>query len=274
MKSSKILTFLTVIFIMLLTVAASQAEVKLKETTVRLFPLAPNGDLSISNINGEIQIEAWDKDSVKVAAEKIIRASSREKAQEYLKAFKIEFEAGNDFLTVKPIFPKHTGEGWNFFDWIFGTGSRVHATINFHLWVPRKSNIESSSVNGSTRIAGATGEIDAKGTNGRIVLNGVSGDISAETVNGSIKARILNGNHLNTLVLKTINGSITAELPGTTGGHIELKTINGSIESDFPIVFTGKISRHKMKGRFGKGHSRVQLTTINGAIHVRKLSEK
>jgi len=274
MKSFNILNFLVVIFVALLSVASSQAEVKLRETTVRVFPLAPEGDLSISNINGEIQIEAWDKDSVKVASEKIIRASSKEKAREYLKALRIEFEAGDDFLTIKPIFPKHTGEGWNFFDWIFGTGSRVRATVNFHLWVPRKSTIESSSVNGSTRITGTTGEIDAKGTNGRIVFNDVSGDISGETVNGSIRARISSGSHLSALVLKTINGSITTELPETAGGHIELKTVNGSIESDFPIEFTGKISRHKMKGRFGKGHSRVQLTTINGTIRVKKSLKK
>ncbi len=274
MKSSKIFTFLLVIFTVLLSAANSQAEVRLRETSVRVFPLTLDGDLSISNINGEIQIEAWDKDSVKITTEKIIRASSKEKAREYLKALRIEFESEDDFLSIKPIFPKHTGEGWNFFDWIFGTGTRVRATVNFHLWVPRKCNIESSSVNGSTRIKGTISEIDAKGTNGRILLRDVSGDISGETVNGSIRAQISAGDSLSSLILKTINGSITTEFPETAGGHIVLKTVNGSIESDFPIEFTGKVSRHKMKGRFGKGHARVELTTINGAIRVKKSLEK
>ena len=274
MRRFKIFSFLIVIFVGLFSISSSHAEVKLRETGVRVVPLAPHGDISISNVNGQIQIEAWDKDSVKVATEKIIRASSKEKAQEYLKELKIEFDFGSDFLNVKPIFPKHTGEGWNFFDWIFGTGSRVRATVNFHLWVPRQSSIESSSVNGSTRITGTTSEIDVKGTNGRIVLKDVTGDISGETVNGSIRARISDGVNLSSLVLKTINGSITIELPETAGGHIVLKTVNGSIESDFPIEFTGKISRHKMKGRFGKGHSRVELTTINGAIRFKKSPKK
>ena len=274
MRSSKAFSLAIVIVVALFSAASSQAEVKQTETIVRVFPLPSEGDISISNVNGQIQIEAWDKDSVRVSAEKIIRASSKEKAQEYLKELKIEFETESDFLSIKPIFPKHTGEGWNFFDWLFGTGSRIRATVNFHLWVPRQSSIESSSVNGSTRITGTTGEIDTKGTNGRLLFKDVCGDISGETVNGSISARILNGGSLNSLVLKTINGSITIELPETAGGHIVLKTVNGSIESDFPIEFTGKISRHKMKGHFGKGHSRVELTTINGAIRVRKLLEK
>ncbi len=270
MRSSKIFSLAIVIIVALLSATSSRAEVKLRETTVRVFPLSPDGDISISNVNGQIQIEAWDKDSVKVSTEKIIRTSSKEKGQEYLKELKIEFETGNDFLSIKPHFPKHTGEGWNFFDWIFGTGSRVRATVNFHLSVPRQSSLESSSVNGSTRITGLTGEIDVKGTNGRIVLNDVSGDITGKTVNGSIRARILDARGLSSLVLKTINGSITTKLPETAGGHIELSTVNGSIESDFPIELVGKISKHKMKARIGKGHSRIRLSTINGAIRLNK----
>lgn len=271
MKRSRFMMVLVLGCLFLLQANITLARVKVTETITKTFALTPNGDLSISNINGRIRIESWNKDSVKVVAEKIIRTSSRERAKEYLKELRIEFDSGTDYLNVKPIYPKGLKNGWNFFDWLFGTGARADITVHFHLWVPRTANIESASVNGSSIISDMSGDIDSKCTNGKIALKNVTGDISAKTVNGRIEASISDAGGLESLDLKTINGSINLELPKSAGGRIELATVNGSIQSDFPIKISGKISKHKMRGRFGKGHSRIQLSTINGSIRVTTL---
>jgi DUF4097 and DUF4098 domain-containing protein YvlB len=68
-----------------------------------------------------------------------------------------------------------------------------------------------------------------------------------------------------------VNGSITLELPEGAGAEVSASNVNGGIETDFPITvrrvgFVG----HRLRGTIGDGGPRLELSTVNGSIRIRK----
>src|SRR5690349_17577317 len=57
------------------TVAASAESAKSEyvETIDQTFPLAANGSFTLSNKNGSIELNAWDKNEIRVVADKKMR---------------------------------------------------------------------------------------------------------------------------------------------------------------------------------------------------------
>jgi DUF4097 and DUF4098 domain-containing protein YvlB len=245
-----------------------QAKVTVTDTTVHRFPLTANGDLSVSNVNGNILIEGWDRDSVRVTVEKIVTASRKTVARRFLRETKVIFDSDGTYLNVEPRFPRGANGNRNFFDWIFGTGQHASVRVNFHILVPRNLNADIESVNGRIEVRKIVGELDAKCTNGRVQLYDVSGQISAKTVNGRIRVTVSDAGHLRNLTLKTVNGSVAVWLPDDVGGKVNLSTLNGSITTDFPLEVRGKMGRHELRGRMGKGHARIRINTLNGSIRL------
>ena len=66
MKKFRWIFFAAMALTVLPWVTALQAKVTLTDTSVYRFPLISDGDLSVSNINGNILIEGWGKDSAQV----------------------------------------------------------------------------------------------------------------------------------------------------------------------------------------------------------------
>ncbi len=246
------------------------AKVTLSDTVVYTFPLENNGELSVSDVNGNISIRGWDRDSARVTVEKVVTASQRKIAKRYLRDIKVNFDSDNSHLTIEPKFPKGVNGNRNFFDWIFGTGEHVGAKVNFLILVPKKIYAEAENVNGRIDVKYLTGELDIKCTNGRVTLEDVTGEISSKTVNGRIRATISDARNLQTLDLKTVNGSVSVWLPQNVGGRVDLSTMNGGISTDFPLEMQGKMLRHNVRGRLGKGHARIRINTLNGSIHLFK----
>jgi hypothetical protein len=48
--------------------------------------------------------------------------------------------------------------------------------------------------------------------------------------------------------------------------------VNGGIETDFPITIrrAGFVG-HRLNGTIGRGGPRLELSTVNGSIHLRKV---
>ena len=47
--------------------------------------------------------------------------------------------------------------------------------------------------------------------------------------------------------------------------------MNGAIETDYPLAVTGKLGKH-LQGTLGAGGRKVRITTVNGAINLRKVT--
>lgn len=144
------------------------------------------------------------------------------------------------------------------------------------------------TTNGKISAFDIEGDINARTTNGRIEIENGNGFVSAVTTNGKIKVKSEGIRELITtngsveaeikkikeedIKISTTNGSITIGLPGSLNSVLELSTTNGGIDLD--DITLEVISQHKnkyIKGKMGNGGPKINASTTNGSIKVRKL---
>ena len=135
--------------------------------------------------------------------------------------------------------------------------------------VPDGVKVDVSSVNGGLDITGATAEVEAHTVNGGIEARSSGGPVNASTVNGEIDVRmgaIGTGN----LDFSTTNGSISVTVPDGLNADITMRTVNGSVGSDFPMTVNGRISPRRIAATIGRGGMKIDLSTVNGSIDLRR----
>ena len=227
------------------------------------FAIAKGKTIEIKGVNGDIRARRATGDKVEVWAYKHAHHSDPDEV-------KIEINQEDGNVTVCAVYP---GEGN---DCVTGEGGHSHThnndvVVNFEVKVPAGVQLAGRTVNGEVEAVDLGARVEARTVNGSIRIS-TSGYAQAGTVNGSITASIGTADWKEPLDFETVNGSITLDLPAATGADVHANTENGDIESDFPMTVTGRINRHSVSGTIGKGGQRLNLETVNGAIHLRKSS--
>src|SRR6185312_6307495 len=90
----------------------------------------------------------------------------------------------------------------------------------------------------------------------------------AQTVNGSITGMI--GDRMRDLRFSTVNGNITLGLPLAPNAEIRAKTVHGQISTNLRLPVRQHFASHTMNGKVGSGGGEVDISTVNGSIHLRR----
>src|SRR5690348_4205321 len=121
------------------------------------YPLSKNGNVSVSNVNGSITIEAWDRDEVKLEATKT--ADSKES----LADVDIDVASTADSFSVEADYKNW---GWN--DKRNENRGRK-LQVDFKLSVPRTAVLnEIETVNGSVVVSNFTNMTKVSAVNGDV----------------------------------------------------------------------------------------------------------
>ena len=232
---------------------------ELREEFHQTYPLSATGRVSLENINGGVQIKAWDRAAVQVDAVKKAYKQSR------LNEAQIEINATEESIRIRTDYPS---ENQN-----FRSDERRYdnpAIVEYTLTVPRKAMLESIElVNGSLDIEGVEGSVKASSINGRLNARGLAGDARLTTVNGQLQAAFRELDESKPITLGSVNGNLTLIIPSNANAAIRAGTVHGSISSDFGLKVThGEYVGHSMDGQIGTGGPRIKLSNVNGAIRV------
>jgi DUF4097 and DUF4098 domain-containing protein YvlB len=220
--------------------------------------------IEIKGINGDITAVAGAGE-VEVTAVKTARRSDPDEV-------KIEVVPHSDGgVTICAVYPNYGREqnscepdhrGHN--------GSHDNdVQVDFTVHVPAGVRFSGNTVNGSVEAANLASDVEANTVNGHIRV-ATSGYAEAETVNGSIVASLGRATWTEPLRFGTVNGGITIDLPATTSAEVRASTVNGDIITDFPLMVTGRLGPRHLTGTIGSGGRRLDLTTVNGSIRLRK----
>jgi len=258
---------LAVICICLMFCVATVIGGELTEKFDKTLPLPQGGKFELRNSNGAIHVQTWDRDEVRIEAEKRVRVGGHSEAERLLKKIEIRIDAGNDYVKVATEMPRTHGGG--FWDLIFDGGS-PQLEVTYWITLPKRVEARLSNTNGKVEVGDITGSCDVSTTNGRIVMAEMAGSMRAETTNGSIELRLVGLNGNPDVDLETTNGGITAELPANFSGWVSAETTNGSVQSDFPVTVERGFSKNRLEGKVGEGASRLRAETTNGSIRLIK----
>jgi len=236
------------------------------------FPLAADGRLSVDNVNGQIEIHGWDRNTV------AIKAVKHGKTSESVEAVKINIDSNPEEIIVHTeksssattnhdLLPYLWNRPW------FNNGNGNDATVDYTVWVPQNARLKKiSSVNGQITIDGVSGNIEASTVNGRLQIQGAAGDLKLSSVNGPVKAQMASLGRGQSVSLDAVNGQLEAILPANANAEVTASTLNGGLGSEFPALVMKKefpVGRH-LQGTLGKGGARVKASTVNGSINFRQ----
>lgn len=229
------------------------------ETIDKTYPLNPNGRVSVSNINGAVEVTGWDQPEVRLIAKKIANSADR------LKDVEIDVASTSDSFRVSVDYKRWKGK------WVRGDSLYV----NFKLMVPRTAVVnEIESVNGKVTVEGLSNVTVVSAVNGAVKGSELKGKVKLSTVNGSVIATMVQVGPQAEISLETVNGSAEVRLPSNVNATVKADSVNGSIRNDFGLpVKKGKYVGRDLYGRIGSGTAKVKLTSVNGSISISRLED-
>ncbi len=183
-----------------------------------------------------------------------------------------------------------------------GTG---HRSIEVLLRVPKESDLDVSTGDGSIKAEPVSGRLNLSTGDGSINADGLQGEIRLHSGDGSIRASGLAGRlnadtgdgsmtirgRFDVLDLKTGDGSIdataetgskvespwsfhsgdgsvTLRIPNGLGAELDAQTGDGSIHLGNPAMVKGSIREHAVRGTLGPGGPPLKIYTGDGSIRL------
>jgi Toastrack DUF4097 len=204
--------------------------------------------------NGGVEVAAWDRDSVAVAARIRTGAPEAEEAQDLVRAVRIEAEGS----TIRVAGP--------------GTGHGRQWSVGLVVMVPRQTGLDVETVNGPLSVEGVTGPADLRSQNGPVELLGLGGDVHARVQNGPLRVELAglkwNGSGLDA---EAVNGPVDLSIPKGYNAELETGTVNGPVDIQMPITVTlhGRL-RDRLHTTLGQGGPPVRVVTTNGPFTLRE----
>ncbi len=244
--------------------------------------------LYVHNINGFVEIEGYDGDTVQVDIDKTLLAKSEKNLQVAKKEawFKVVNENNEIHMFMKTPYSKlELKEGKLHFQENNNT-QKYQYKMNYKIKVPRHTNLNILAVNdGYININNIQAQlIYAKNINGEIELNKVSGEMEIMTVNGDIALTYLDENIQNGR-FKSVNGTFNIHFTKKPDLEISYKTLNGHLYTAFDPTDVSSVVQQQYKGKkhgikykvkrkkvvtIGNGTHKFYFKTINGDINIAK----
>jgi hypothetical protein len=230
--------------------------------------LAAGKRLEIKGVNGAIRATATTGDEIDVSARKIGHRSDPEEVE-------IKVVPSEDGVTICALYPtprraRHDNSCEPGDEWSSSTENN-DVEVDFTIKLPAGIEFLGRTVNGDLEADNLGADADVSTVNGSVDVS-AAGHVEASTVNGSIRAAMGRADWESTAKFSTVNGGITLTLPPTLSADVRAETVNGEMDTDFPLTVMGKFGPRHLRGTIGNGGRSLELSTVNGSIHLRKAS--
>jgi hypothetical protein len=200
-----------------------------------------SGDLSISNVDGPINITSGSSDI------KVSRVGS------------VEIHARSGSVTVEDV-----------------AGLAYVAASSGNITVRRgQGDVRAVSINGDIDIQCVRGRVDVSNARGAIKLAAISGDVDATTTSSDIVytgAIQDNGRYR----LKSVEGEVRMAIPDSSPGFTAMiSSYNGTVATDFPIRSqnpAGQTNNFRAEARQGNGQALITLDSFSQPVRLTKLT--
>ncbi|UCB59003.1 MAG: DUF4097 family beta strand repeat protein [Thermoplasmatales archaeon] len=223
--------------------------------------------LTVSTVNGLINVVSWDEKNISLNATKRSRYGYEDLDKAKIIVTEINNEITIEIQHDQPIrsravdleikIPKNVTV-------------KSATTTNGPITLSKiKGDTILSSINGAINIEDVDGYINASSTNGCINIKNTSGIDDLSTTNGGIIAEVLN--IIKNIKIQTINGEISLYINQSLNAEFNISTINGGIIIEDLDISTSETSSKHLRGTIGSGGNTLEIKTTNGVIKLFKL---
>lgn len=213
------------------------------------YPLQAGGSFELQNVNGTVEVQGWDSDTVQIHA---VKTAKRRESD--LDLVSIDVEARSSAVSVSTRYPQNEG---------------VEVAVEYTVRVPHGARVEHvGTVNGTLRVSGIEAVEELRTVNGNIEVYDGGGSVHARTTNGNVHLELLHVQDKNGAVAETTNGSVLLAVPADTHADLEARCLNGNFFSELPVTFESTQRPRELHGKIGRGGVPLRLRTVNGGIRV------
>lgn len=226
------------------------------------YQLSPNARISLSNINGAVDIQAWDRNEARVEYVKTIDCDKPLQID-------VNIDASPNSLQIETEYQNENNRnGWRGNDGYHCRESKV----DYKLTVPRAAQLdEIETVNGGVTLNGVSDYAKVSTVNGRIAASNLSGTLNLSSVNGTLNIDFDNFANVREVKVSIVNGKIDLQLPSDIDAVVRAGTVHGAINNEFGLpVRKGEYVGRDLHARLGNGQVPIRLNGVNGTINVRR----
>jgi hypothetical protein len=246
--------------------------------------------LNVYNIHGDVTIEGYDGDEIRISARKQVDARRNKDAERGSEEVQLVIEESEDLVLVYVTAPfvkiKRLDRGISYS--INRTGGEYDFHISITIQVPNRTNIHASTINNGVltlRNVDAS-HLTASNVNGDVIMEQVAGTTNAKTVNGRIHANYSRCPEQNS-EYNTVNGSIEVEFPADLSAIIRFQSLHGDLYTDFEnIVHLSNLTatrEEQTRGgtrwvidktvplRIGEGGPEFLFRVLNGDVYLKRI---
>ena len=277
MEKNKSIMIICSIIVILLTIVLTGCTFRYGENIYEYsnfeYYVDENTILDVNNINGQIEINGWQNDTISFH---FIKITNERYGEDEFEKVEVNIEEIGNKIVVETVYLENTN----------------HVSLSMKINVPNHVAIGAVNThNGGIYLSNLDGDIEADTKNGPIDINNVDGYVKATVNNGPITVKGTTG--VDNII--TNNGVIYAEVSDLKN-DISIRTDNGNIEVfinpelnlnlDIESVSTGGISlndllslltierldSHHIEAILGLGGNSINLRIVNGYINLYKLT--
>ena len=142
--------------------------------------------------------------------------------------------------------------------------------IDIEVKLPKTMTVDAHSVSGNVSVVGAEGAVRAGSVSGDVRMERLrASSVKASSVSGDVVVGIeaLTGD--GQLSFTSVSGNVTAELPKGIDADVTMRSVSGSLDSDFPLTLNGRMNRHSVEARIGRGGRELEVRTVSGDVRLR-----
>jgi hypothetical protein len=232
------------VFILMLAAASAPACLAITKEFNQTYPLQPGGSFELQNVNGTVDVQGWDRDTIEIHAVKTAKHKESD-----LELVSIEVDARPGVVSVATRYPQNEG---------------VEVAVEYTVHVPHCAHVEHlGTVNGTLRVSGIERVEDLRTVNGNIDVFEGGGSVHAHTTNGNVHLELVHVQDKSGATAETTNGSVLLAVPSDTHADLETRCLNGNFFSELPVTFESTLKPREMHGRLGRGGAPIRLHTVN-----------
>lgn len=256
-------------------------------------PLKADAEVSVTNIAGLIEVEAWDKNELHLTGtlseevEKLEISGSESRLKIEVKVPKRTRNVHDTVLKLKvPAGVSLEAEGVSADIRVKGLRGNVEAESvsgDVRLDVASK-RVEASSVSGDVTLTAPAEDTRIQSVSGDVTVHGARGELRGETVSGDLNVQ---AREVRRLDLESVSGDIELDLELAKGAEVSVETLSGEVELVLPALPDGVLQMETFSGRLespwppqpgaskdyrreGGGSGRVKLSSFSGDITLKK----
>ena len=261
---------------LLLSFSFSDTGTDVREFTKSIekeFPIASNGNASIINRHGKVEMKTWDENKVRIKV--LIRVNTRgeEDAQKVFERVAIQFDNDENHVSAETVFDRLINRYWNkrFRD----------LSIDYEVFLPATNNLRVKQSHGKVYVQDIKGNAQLRMSHADFWAGDVGGDLEvkishgkgqfgdADNVSADLSHAKLEGGKVKDLDIDLSHSTLTAAEVGT----VKSSSSHSKLFLDKAAEFSTYKSSHDRieiqsadKVKVNGGHNNVLIQKVNQSL--------